>query len=225
MPIRNQLDFRVPIKFLAFCVFLSCFPGCILSATVTLDSIEIYNTHELLKQPTVYFKCQHDQNKTVLPDVKDKKVLYKFNGQESWQPLTELNDKKCKRCGFYEEDAIKSDDVFEEWELCPSDFGGHDGKFRRVTKDEFNATFLCPKCDTSGSKSNSKSHGESKGNGIPIALVLLIVLVVLAVCMTGVVAGYKHWQKKKRQQEQARFLKLFEDGDDIEDELGLDHVI
>ena len=80
-------------------------------------------------------------------------------------------------------------------------------------------------CHCVGSKSNSKSHGESKRKGIPIVLVLLIVLVVLAVCMTGVVAGYKHWQKKKRQQEQARFLKLFEDADDIEDELGLDHVI
>lgn len=61
------------------------FAGCILSAIVTLDSIEIYNTHELLKKPTVYFKCKGDQNKTVLPDVKDKKVLYKFNGEESWQ--------------------------------------------------------------------------------------------------------------------------------------------
>ncbi|KAL6138660.1 hypothetical protein ACLB2K_063939 [Fragaria x ananassa] len=166
-----------------------------------------------------------DQNKTLLPDVNDKKVLYKFNGQESWQPLTKLEGRKCKRCGFYEEDAIKSDDVFEEWELCPSDFSGNDGKFRRITKDGFNATFLCPKCDTTGSKSNSKSHEESEGKGMHIALVVLIIIVVIAVCMAGIVAGYKHWQKKKRQQEQARFVKLFEDGDDIEDELGLDHVI
>ena len=52
---------------------LYVFAGCVLSAIVTLDSIEIYSTHELLKQPTVYFKCKGDQNKTLLPDVNDKK--------------------------------------------------------------------------------------------------------------------------------------------------------
>lgn len=225
MPIRRLLNSRVPINFLTFCVFLSCFPGCILSAIVTLDSIEIYNTHELLKKPTVYFKCKGDQNKTVLPDVKEKKVLYKFNGEESWQPLTKIEGKKCKRCGLYEEDTFKSDDTFEEWELCPSDFDGPDGKYHRIKEKEFNATFSCSKCDTAGSKSNTKTHEEAKKKGMHIALVLLIVAVVLAVCIAGGVVGYKYWQKKKRQQDQARFLKLFEDGDDIEDELGLDHVI
>lgn len=76
-----------------------------------------------------------------------------------------------------------------------------------------------------GSKSNTKTHEEAKKKGMHIALVLLIIAVVLAVCIAGGVVGYKYWQKKKRQQDQARFLKLFEDGDDIEDELGLDHVI
>lgn len=62
------------------------------------------------------------------------------------QPLTELSSKKCKRCGFYEEDSFKSDDVYEEWEFCPSDFSGPDGKYIQFKDKEFNATFLCPKC-------------------------------------------------------------------------------
>jgi cbb3-type cytochrome oxidase subunit 3 len=45
------------------------------------------------------------------------------------------------------------------------------------------------------------------------------------VFVLGVAAAYKYWQKKKREQDQARFLKLFEDGDDIEDELGLGTVL
>ena len=32
---------------------------------------------------------------------------------------------------------------------------------------------------------------------------------------TGLVAGYKYWQKRKREHDHARFLKIFEDGDDI----------
>ena len=63
-----------------------------------------------------------------------------------FQPLTEFKSKKCKRCGFYEEDSIKSDDVFEEWELCPSDFTAPDGEYVRYNKKEFNATFLCLEC-------------------------------------------------------------------------------
>lgn len=61
------------------------------------------------------------------------------------QPLTELLDKKCKRCGFYESDTFKSDDIFDEWELCPSNFEAPIGKYIRF-KEEFNATFLCSEC-------------------------------------------------------------------------------
>ena len=58
-----------------------------------------------------------------------------------------------------------------------------------------------------------------------VFLVILIVMAVSTVIIFGMVAAYKYWQKRKRQQDQARFLKLFEDGDDIEDELGLGTVI
>ncbi|KAA8516492.1 hypothetical protein F0562_017002 [Nyssa sinensis] len=130
--------------FLSCSILLSWFPGFISSAVVTLESIEIFKTYEWLKaKPIIYFHCK-DENKTVLPDVKDAHVSYTFKGEESWQPLTELQDKKCKRCGFYEEDSIKSDDVFDEWEFCASDFTAPDGKYTRIKDKEFNATFLCP---------------------------------------------------------------------------------
>ena len=59
--------------------------GLVLSAVVTLSSIEIFTTHEWLKHtPTVYFLCK-GENKTVLPDVKEKHVFYDFKGEESWQ--------------------------------------------------------------------------------------------------------------------------------------------
>ncbi|KAK4345702.1 hypothetical protein RND71_035878 [Anisodus tanguticus] len=60
--------------------------------------------------------------------------------------LTELSDKKCKRCGIYEKDSIKPDDTFDEWELCASDFTKSDGKYTHYLKKEFKATFLCPEC-------------------------------------------------------------------------------
>ncbi|GMH10114.1 hypothetical protein Nepgr_011955 [Nepenthes gracilis] len=74
------------------CLFsLSCFPGYLLSAAVTLQSIQMYKTHEWLKaKPIVYFSCK-GENKTILPDVKEANVqfytpiLYNFNGEEPWQ--------------------------------------------------------------------------------------------------------------------------------------------
>lgn len=54
-----------------------------------------------------------------------------------------------------------------------------------------------------------------------LVLVIMVSALVSIVSVLAVVAVYKYWQKRKREQDQARFLKLFEDGDDIEDELAL----
>lgn len=53
------------------------------------------------------------------------------------------------------------------------------------------------------------------------ALILTLSILVSVVSIVGSVTAYKFWQKRKREKEQARFLKLFEEVDDIEDELGL----
>jgi len=71
---------------------------------------------------------------------------YTLSIVQFWQPLTELPEKKCKRCGLYEEDTFKAD-VFDEWEMCSSDF--KDGKYTRLKENQFNATFLCPNCTAS----------------------------------------------------------------------------
>ncbi|XP_010529757.1 PREDICTED: uncharacterized protein LOC104806513 [Tarenaya hassleriana] len=222
MPIQNPLVSWGFSGFLFFLVFFCTFPENISTQEVTLDSIQIFTTHDWFStKPTVYFQCK-GENKTVLPDVKKKDVLYGFKGEESWQPLTELKGTKCKRCGFYEEDTIiKSSDVFDEWELCPSDFTA-EGKYTHSKEKELNVTLLCHGCshNTSASNAESGSRKEDESKRIHPVIVVLIVVVVSGVVLVGVLAGYKYWQRKKRQQEQARFLKLFEDGDEIEDELG-----
>ncbi|KAL1367933.1 hypothetical protein HN51_022042 [Arachis hypogaea] len=218
---RNSRVYIAPFFF--FFIFHTFFTGSILCAEVSLSSIEIFKTHEWLKvTPTVYFLCK-GENKTVFPDVKKAHVFYDFNGQESWQPLTNFSSKKCKRCGFYEEDSIKSDDVFDEWEFCPSDFTASNAEYIRFKEKEFNATFLCSEClSIPGVASLS---GEPGRNAMHVAVVVLLCGLVSAILAVGVVIAYKFWQKKRREQDQARFLKLFEDGDDIEDELGLGTVI
>ncbi|XP_059298224.1 uncharacterized protein LOC132050901 [Lycium ferocissimum] len=209
-------------------LFLRLLPGLVIGAVVTLDSIEIYKKHELFgSKPTVFFQCKRE-NKTILPDVKKKHVLYIFKGEESWQPLTELTDKKCKRCGFYEKDSIKPDDTFDEWELCASDFTSPHGKYTRYLKKEFKATFLCPECVPHRDASNHSSGSPKGEKRMHWAFLLLICGLVSIVLILGAVTTYKCWKRKKRQHEQARFLKLFEEDDDIEDELGigpLSHVM
>lgn len=225
-PLR-KLSRVLAVVFLCSVLFVF-FPASISAAVVTLDSIEIFTTHEWLNlKPTVYFRCK-GENRTVLPDVKKKNVKYTFKGEESWQPLTNITDKKCKRCGFYEHDVLKSDDMFSEWEFCASDFSSSNGKYTRFEEKEFRATFLCPECASvaDGSTHSSSSH-KSKDRMHQLFAVLITVSVLL-VLVVGAAIAYKYWQKRKRQQEQARFLKLFEDNDDIEDELGigpLSHVI
>uniref|UniRef100_A0A2P2J5P0 DUF7953 domain-containing protein n=1 Tax=Rhizophora mucronata TaxID=61149 RepID=A0A2P2J5P0_RHIMU len=226
MSIWSLSNSRVSATFLISWIILSCIPGFVLSAVVTLDSIKIYKTHELFgTKPTVYFHCQGG-NKTELPDVGKVNFTYSFKGEESWQPLTEFTSKKCKRCGFYEKDTFKSDDVFDEWEFCPSGFKGSDEKYRRIKEKEFDATFLCPQCASlvAGEGSNSTLGTHNGRKGMHLALVILIGALVSTIFVLMTVVIYKYWQKKKREQDQARFLKLFEDGDDIEDELGLGTV-
>lgn len=62
---------------------------------------------------------------------------------------------------------------------------------------------------------------ENEGHGMHWAIVTLISIIASILVCVGLAAAYKYWQKKKRQKDQARFLKLFEEGDDIEDELGI----
>ncbi|EEF37184.1 uncharacterized protein LOC8283859 [Ricinus communis] len=212
-----------------YLLFLSCFPGLAISGggVVTLESIKIYNSHEWIKsvKPIVYFSCKGENN-TELPDVNQLNFTYTFKGQESWQPLTEFTSTKCKRCGFYERDTFKSDDVFDEWEFCPSDFDT-DGKYSRAKLHEFDASFFCPHCLPLASADSNSSSASSpkKGKGMHIAVAILVTALVSTLFLLGLLAVYKYWQKKKREQDQARFLKLFEDGDDIEDELGLGSVL
>lgn len=65
-------------------IFFVCV-GLVRAAVVTLDSIEIYKKHEIFgSKPIIFFRCK-GENKTILPDVKKKHVLYIFKGEESWQ--------------------------------------------------------------------------------------------------------------------------------------------
>lgn len=91
-----------------------------------------------------------------------------------FQPLTELQAIKCKRCGFYEKDTIKANDVFDEWEFCPSDFNSSDGKYVYFKDGEFNATFLCPECVSvvDGEPSNSSCY-QSEFSILRITIVLV----------------------------------------------------
>ncbi|KAJ1698961.1 hypothetical protein LUZ63_007473 [Rhynchospora breviuscula] len=211
--------------FLLSFFLLSSIPGSISSREVALGSIEIFNAHEWWPSiPIVYFSCK-GENKTFLPDVKTTNFLYSFKGQESWQPLTELPEKKCKRCGIYESDTFKSDDVFDEWEMCSDDFV--EGKSIHFKEMEFNATFICSDCG-GGSGSQNSTIVEDKGEPSKKKTIAIVVVVsVLASILTVLAAVfvYKYWQRRRRERDQLRFLKLFEETDEIEDEIALGHVI
>lgn len=197
--------------------------GVLGSGNVILDSLTIFRTHEWFGKPLVYFRCK-GENKVYLPDVVMKDHQYKFIGEESWQPLTSLESSKCKRCGLYEEDQIKHDDVFDEWELCPINFSSEpEGQYNHFKDKEFNITFVCSHCHPSDAKpavepaSSEQNDDTKKYSALAIVLVCFGMVTFIALLYVG----YLRWQKKKREEQQARFMKLFEDDEDLEAELGL----
>ncbi|KAH7442464.1 hypothetical protein KP509_03G090200 [Ceratopteris richardii] len=200
-------------------------PDALGKGNVTLESLTIFRTHEWFGEPTVYFRCQGEK-KVYLPDVVKENQQYDFIGQESWQPLTELEDTKCKRCGLYEEDRIKHDDVFDEWELCPVQFSPEpEGRYHHFKDNELNMTLSCYSCHASGTRTSDEpdaskdedENGTRKSSFWVFIIAFFGILAFLALAYLG----YMKWQQKKREEQQARFIKLFEDDEDLEVEFGL----
>jgi len=139
------------------------------------------------------------------------------------QPLTELPEKKCKRCGVYKLDILK-DDVFDEWEFCPADFVN--GNYDHFEAKEFNATFRCPSCTASetgvstSSKSKRGSHGKLKRN---IVIILIIGILSSVIAVAGLVGGIRYLQRRKREMDQAKFIQLFQEIDE-EEEVDEEHI-
>ncbi|KAM0947237.1 hypothetical protein DsansV1_C08g0084021 [Dioscorea sansibarensis] len=68
-----------------------------------------------------------------------------------------------------------------------------------------------PKADTSSKSSGSNSVGRE----------VLIICLAVAVVVGLSILLFKLWQKKKREEQHARLLRLFEEDDELEVELGL----
>ncbi|KAE9599377.1 hypothetical protein Lal_00044011 [Lupinus albus] len=71
--------------------------------------------------------------------------------------------------------------------------------------------------ESPGSKDASKTEAHAH-NTSSIILIVLIVLFVLSLLSFLL---FKLWRKKKREEQYARLLKLFEEDDELELELGL----
>ncbi|KAJ1262965.1 hypothetical protein BS78_09G148200 [Paspalum vaginatum] len=72
--------------------------------------------------------------------------------------------------------------------------------------------------DPQTSTNDNKAEAQPKGH--TGKTVLFVLLGVGAVILLSFFI-FKYWQKKKREEQHARLLKLFEEDDDIEVELGL----
>ncbi|KAI3464313.1 hypothetical protein Pfo_020976 [Paulownia fortunei] len=79
---------------------------------------------------------------------------------------------------------------------------------------------LADSSSTSDSSNNNKAASKkSSGSSTPL-VILIICLGLLAVGAFSVFL-FKLWQRKKREEQHARLLKLFEQDDELEVELGI----
>lgn len=74
--------------------------------------------------------------------------------------------------------------------------------------------------DPSSSKNGIKTNAHASSSGNTGLRVVLICVGVVAVVAFSVFL-FKQWQKKKREEQHARLLRLFEEDDELELELGL----
>ncbi|KAF3545090.1 hypothetical protein DY000_02000092 [Brassica cretica] len=88
--------------------------------------------------------------------------------------------------------------------LCPSDFSASQ-IYMHFKDKEINATFVCHGC----AKLESVSSGAMTGSSSREEGVFM----------------FRHSKRMKLQRDQAKFMKLFEENDEPDDELGLDPVI
>ncbi|KAK8485828.1 hypothetical protein V6N11_012855 [Hibiscus sabdariffa] len=74
----------------------------------------------------------------------------------------------------------------------------------------------------SDDSTNSKTSSETKSNGNSnVGTKVVIILIGLAAVGLFLFFLFKVWQKRKRDEQYARLLKLFEEDGDLEAELGL----
>ncbi|KAL6877198.1 hypothetical protein ACP4OV_012869 [Aristida adscensionis] len=83
------------------------------------------------------------------------------------------------------------------------------------------AAGICAEFATAGDPQTSKDDTKAaQSKGHTGQTVLFVLLGVGAAILLSFFI-FKYWQKKKREEQHARLLKLFEEDDDIEVELGL----
>ncbi|KAI4367409.1 hypothetical protein MLD38_023149 [Melastoma candidum] len=71
-----------------------------------------------------------------------------------------------------------------------------------------------------GAKNGTNADSQRKSRGGSGSMVLMILVGIAAVVLLSFFL-YKLWQRKKRAEQYARLLKLFEEDDELEVELGL----
>ncbi|XP_050208726.1 uncharacterized protein LOC126659478 [Mercurialis annua] len=74
--------------------------------------------------------------------------------------------------------------------------------------------------DESGSKNDKKADAHTSSHSSTSTKVLIVLIVIVALGLFSFFL-FKFWQKKKREEQYARLLKLFEEDDELEVELGL----
>ncbi|XP_028108369.1 uncharacterized protein LOC114307168 isoform X1 [Camellia sinensis] len=85
---------------------------------------------------------------------------------------------------------------------------------------QFIAVFSGLSNDSSSSKGGTKADKQAASSSGTGSKIIIICLVLAAVGFLSF-SLFKLWQKKKREEQYARLLKLFEQDDELELELGL----
>jgi heme/copper-type cytochrome/quinol oxidase subunit 2 len=90
-----------------------------------------------------------------------------------------------------------------------------------ISRLSFHFVLFFSLCSVLSAEEPDSDQSEEKKSGGHSMVTLFLVLVCIVIAAAILFIGYKIWLKRKREEQQARFIKLFEDDEDLEAELGL----
>ncbi|CAI5986358.1 unnamed protein product [Closterium sp. NIES-65] len=186
---------------------------------VSLESVTLFKRFSWYGTPSVYIECD-SANRTYLPAVNSTLTWFTFQGNESWQPVTQLDHGQCRTCGLYERQALwYKDGCFGTWAVCSSNFSDRDsrGLFTFVQPGSFHANLACYACNHTGVAHAAAEAPTSADTGADVSVFLWMsvvvagmgIVIIIAACSVFLAAEPEAEAERVRLEgERAKFIEM-----------------
>ncbi|GJP81839.1 hypothetical protein CLOP_g11957 [Closterium sp. NIES-67] len=186
---------------------------------VSLESVTLFKRFSWHGTPSIYIECD-SANRTYLPAVNSTLTWFTFQGNESWQPVTQLEHGQCRTCALYERLALwYKDGCFGTWAVCSGNFSDRDsrGLFTFLQPASFHANLACYACNHTGTThatAEAPTTKETDGEvGVFVWMSVIVagmgIVIIIAACSVFLAAEPEAEAERVRLEgERAKFIEM-----------------